>query len=165
MTRDARNTGPMRCVKTVLACATALALTTGPANAEEDGVFVDPDSPSGQEYKIPFESARRQADPRRAAPRSVASGADPATLFGEGVISPSAARKGRGSTTSGAGGRSTGEGSRPGADRRPNVVKLAASRPGAPDSGLGMPALFVGIALVVLLVGAGAGFVVRRRAD
>ena len=164
MTSDARNTGPMRRVKTVLACAAALALTTGPAYAQEDGVFVDPDSPSGQEYRIPFESARRQADPRPVSPGSVASGAEPATLFGEGVISPSAARKGRGSTTSGAGGSSAGERTRPGADRRPNVVKIAASRPGAPDSGLGTPALFVGIALVVLLVGAGAGFVVRRRA-
>jgi hypothetical protein len=161
MTIGARDTGPMRRIATGLACAAALALSAGPAYAQEDGVFVDPDSPSGQEYRIPFESARRQADPRPVSPQKVASGADRATLFGEGVISPSAARKSGGS---GSGKSSGGQGTTSGDDRRPEVVKIAASRPGAPDSGIGTPALFLGIALVVLLVGAGAGFVVRRRA-
>jgi hypothetical protein len=163
MTIGARDTGPMRRIATGLACAAALALSAGPAYAQEDGVFVDPDSPSGQEYRIPFESARRQADPRPVSPQKVASGADRATLFGEGVISPSAARGARKGSGSGSGKGSAGQGTGSGADRRPDIVKIATSRPGAPDSGLGTTALVLGIGVVVLLVGGGAGFVVRRR--
>jgi hypothetical protein len=165
-TIGARNTGPMRRVVTGLACAAALTLSAGPAYAQGDGVFVDPNSPSGKEYAIPLESARRQADPRPVSPQSVSSGASRATLFGEGVISPSTrgARKGGGSATSGAGGSSAAPGTGSGADQRPDILKIATSRPGAPDSGLGTPALVLGLGLLVLLVGAGAGFAVRRRA-
>ena len=158
MTIGARDTGPMRRARTGLACAAALALSAGPAYAQQDGVFVDPDSPSGKEYAIPFESARRQADPRPVSPQSVSSGASRATLFGEGVISPSAARGARRGGETGSGKGSSG------ADARPDVLKIATSRPGAPDSGLETPVLVLGIGLLVLLVGAGAGFVVRRRA-
>ena len=164
MAIGARNTGPMRRVATGLACAAALAVSAGPAYAQGDGVFVDPNSPSGKEYAIPLESARRQADPRPVSPQSVSSGASRATLFGEGVISPSAARGARKGGGSGSGKGSAGQGTGSGVDRRPDVVKIATSRPGAPDSGLGTPALVLGLGLLVLLVGAGAGFAVRRRA-
>ena len=160
-----RNTGlTMRRIGSGLACMAALALTAMPASAQEDGAIVDPDSPSGKEYEIPLESARRQADPRPASPKSISSGTSRPTLFGEGVITPSSARAARKQDgSSGADEGSDGHGARSGTDRRPEAVKIAASQPGAPDSGLGTPALFLGIALVVLLVGAGAGFVIRRR--
>ena len=40
-----------------------LALLVPRAAAQSDGVFVDPDSPTGKQYQLPLESARRQADP------------------------------------------------------------------------------------------------------
>ena len=160
-----RNTGSsMRRIGSGLACMAALSLTAMPASAQEDGAIVDPDSPSGKEYEIPLESARRQADPRPASPKSISSGTSRPTLFGEGVITPSSARAARKQDgSSGADEGSDGHGARSGTDRRPEAVKIAASQPGAPDSGLGTPALFLGIGLAVLLVGAGAGFVIRRR--
>jgi hypothetical protein len=167
MTIGARDTGRMRRVRTVLACTAVLVLGAGPAYAQSEGRFVDPESPSGKEYAIPLEGARRQADPRPVSPRSVASGADRATLFGDGVISPpagSGTRKSGGSAPSGAGGDSAGQGTGSAGEPKPSVVRIAASQPGAPDSGLGTSVLILGIGLVVLLVGAGAGFVVRRRA-
>jgi|SRR5829696_7351368 len=37
------------------------AFAAPPAAAQEDGVFVDPDSPAGKEYAIPLDEARREA--------------------------------------------------------------------------------------------------------
>ena len=169
MLKGARNTGLMRQLGTGLVCAAALALCALPANAQEDGSIVDPESPSGKEYEIPFESARRQADPRQIAPENSSSGRSQATLFGEGITAPSAARaaKSGGGASSGASGASSGESKTDGSgtDPQPGIVKIAASQPGAPDSGLGTSALFLGIAVVVLLIGAGAGLVFRRRAS
>ena len=47
----------------VIAGLASLALTGVPAPgmAQEDGVFVDPDSPAGKEYAVPLEEARRNS--------------------------------------------------------------------------------------------------------
>lgn len=70
------------------------ALAQGPG----DGVFVDPDSPAGVEYAIPFETAREQGSAGRENPPraggggargdSRASGQGSAPLFGSGIGPP-----------------------------------------------------------------------------
>ena len=52
----------------VLACAAAFALAS-PAEAQDDQVFVDPDSPTAHEYEIPLEQARRDASADQSAAR------------------------------------------------------------------------------------------------
>src|SRR5688500_10175816 len=49
--------------RTLATALAALALGAGaaPAAAQQDEVFVDPDSPTGREYDIPLERARRDA--------------------------------------------------------------------------------------------------------
>ena len=154
----------------MLTCAVAFAIGATDAAAQEPGVFfdpVDPDSPSGKEYAIPLESARRQADPRGAPPTG-ASRAGSAALFGEGVLA-----SGKGSPNS-SGDRSAGKDRRggEGADTTtrpradvPAVVGSAASRPAAPDGGIATPILVLGLGLLVVLIGVLAGVVIRRRAD
>lgn len=62
--------------------ALVLALTAPMAVAQEDGVFVDPDSPAGKEYVLPIDQARREAAGTGGRP-SVPGRPTPA--FGEGV--------------------------------------------------------------------------------
>jgi hypothetical protein len=57
-------------------------LPAAPAPAQEDGVTVDPDSPSGREYDIPTERARREAGSRD---KERPDKGDDAPLFGQGV--------------------------------------------------------------------------------
>jgi hypothetical protein len=150
-----------------LMCATLTAIGATDASAQSGGVFVDPDSPSGKEYAIPLESARRQADPQAPSGHAGGPAAAPATLFGEGVVSPSSTG---GKSSSDEGGKRAGKrGStvaEPDTDSATrDIVKIAASRPGAPDGGIGTPALVLGLGILVLLVGALAGVLIRRRSD
>src|SRR4051812_12712791 len=62
-----------------------LALGAGVVSAQEPGVVVDPESPSGKEYAIPLERARGEADPRGPKSSAGASAAGASTLFGAGV--------------------------------------------------------------------------------
>ena len=96
--RVTRNTEAVRKLKVLLVCALALAIGASGAEAQGQGVTVDPDSPSGKEYAIPLESARRQADPQRGTP-TTASRASSAALFGEGVVA-STRNEGRSPTRS-----------------------------------------------------------------
>ncbi|HEV2776018.1 MAG TPA: hypothetical protein VGV90_10540 [Solirubrobacteraceae bacterium] len=90
-----------------LACAAwAVVLATGlsaPAQAQRDGIFIDPDGPTAREYEIPLEAERRRIDGlagrgagvRRADPVAGDADAGPAAeLFGRGVT-PRGARSQR----------------------------------------------------------------------
>src|SRR4051812_7217122 len=55
---------PMRRIPRMLFLVLALALLPvagASAQSDDDGVHVDPNSPSGREYNIPVETARKQA--------------------------------------------------------------------------------------------------------
>ena len=153
----------------------ALALP-GTALAQEDGVTVDPDSPTAKEYAIPIESARRDAAP---ADRSTAT-----PLFGQGVTPEGETAETGGAPANddvdGAGNGSVGSGdgrsgasppkansATPGtAEDQPTleVVAQAASRPGAPSDG-GTAVLVAGGGIALVAAAAGAGFMARRRRD
>jgi hypothetical protein len=123
-------------------------------------VHVDPDSPSGHEYEIPLESARRQAEPGRDRSAPVPQGERSAPLFGEGITPKSQPQREQ---------RSSG-GERAPAKQRvgrvktpaPAEVRLAAANPGAPAGGLGSTALVLLGGVLVLGAGVGAGLLARR---
>jgi len=173
-----------------LALRTAVVVTLavpGVAGAQ-DGVFVDPDSPSGKEYAIPLEEARRDAG-AQGRPDRVRPGERSAELFGAGVgdggSPPQAGREtdagsDRPAADGGAGSRSVGEGvagspasssaprrsspapdgSRAGESPAPAVQPSPAGDVGASDGDL-----FVvgGVGIGVLALGALIGVVGRRR--
>jgi hypothetical protein len=60
---------------------------TAPAFAQEDGIFVDPDTPAGKEYAIPLEQARQEAvgETRDARVSGGSTLASAGGLFGEGI--------------------------------------------------------------------------------
>jgi hypothetical protein len=152
-------------------------LVPAPAAAQSGGVFVDPDSPTGKQYQLPLESARRQADPssdgRLAPPGARPSGTGPAALFGEGIAR--ASRAGKRSSSGGSGGKSRpggmaggskGSSSSPKTDSATsNTVQAAVSNPGAPSGGIGSTLLIAAGGGLVLLIGGLAGFVIRRRSS
>jgi hypothetical protein len=146
----------------------AVLLTAAPAGAQ---VVVDPDSPSGKEYAIPLESARRQAAPAPKPKAEVVQGARTSPLFGEGVGDGTA--KGAGDATAkGKRVREKGRAPDPQTAAQDNLsdsaratVRAAASRPGAPASGIGTPLLVALGAAGLLAAGAGAGWALRRRAS
>src|SRR5688572_28079183 len=136
--------------------ATALvALTLGagapPAAAQQDEVFVDPDSPTGREYDIPLERARRDAGQRPEiadAPYRSRS----APLFGVGVGDAAAAAPEAGAARE--------RPPRRGAAAR--AVEAAVVRPGAPEGGAGSALPVAGAGLLVLALGAAGGLALRR---
>jgi len=129
--------------------AIALAMPAG-AMAQDDEVFVDPDSPTGREYDIPLERARRDASPELGA-RDQPSRSRSAELFGEGISEPAAG----------------GPGGSPSREARtsaalPEPVRAAMLRPGAPEGGAGSSLLFGGAGLLVIALGVGGGVLLRR---
>jgi hypothetical protein len=165
----------VRRFRLVALAATVLLAATGSARAQ---VTIDPDSPSAKEYAIPLENERRQADPGRAPGAGVTQGERSSPLFGEGIEPPDrsqgaaerdagAAERDGGARRSGGGSDTSGrdrEGSAKESSRAPDIVRAATANPGAPDGGLGTPAVIGGVALAVLLLGGLAGVLVRRRA-
>jgi hypothetical protein len=164
------NTGVVRLTLSVLALFAVLA---SPAFAQTPGAQIDPGSPSAQEYSIPLERVRRQADP------SGESQAQPPTarvapLFGEGIEAQTS------SASTGGGGKSS-DGDRRRSDRRdrssgaqrdaerdestrvPDAVVAAAQQPGPPAGGIGSTLLVGGVAAVVLIAGGLGGLLLRRR--
>lgn len=146
--------------------ATASFGVPGAAQAQEPGVHVDPNSPSGREYVIPLEEARRVG--RDTADQPVpTSGSAQAPLFGDGIepASATAPKPGGGS------GRSS--------KRKPAAGSSGAERAAGKDSGGGPPAtaavyarqgtsgepqiVFLGAALVLMLAGFGAYRLAARR--
>lgn len=135
----------------------SFALLAGPAAAQDDGVYIDPDSAAAKEYAIPLDSARRAAQPQagtggEGAAASTAPAAAPAVpLFGEGV------EKRRGGGSDSAGGSAddpaarTPEPGEPGGALRPT----ASVQPSASF-------WTFGIAGAILLLGGSAAFALRR---
>jgi len=142
----------------------ALALTAPAAVAAEDEIFVDPGSPSGKEYALPIDSARKQA---AADARSTSSRSKAAPLFGEGV----------GDRDAGGGGSDAGGGGRNGAaasasedaagsqraDADGGTPVTARAQAANPDGGTGTLAI-IGAGAGVLLLGGAIGLTLRRRA-
>jgi hypothetical protein len=134
----------------------------------QDGVFIDPGSPSGKEYEIPFESARRGAVPETDPSAPITQGERSAVPFGEGIS---------GDTSSGGveGARSTSRseeaatsrdgrgGSRSGDESAIRIVEAASNNPGAPPASTGSTLLYLGVGAVALALGAGIGVFLRRR--
>lgn len=145
----------MRCLRQACLAIVVLSLIAADAPAQEDGVFVDPDSPAGKEYAIPFDEARREAGggsgggPRTAAP------------FGEGITPEDGEAPARREDASGSGdrdGREIGGGRTSPASPGGSPGVAASLEQGGPSAAL----LAGGIALGVLLLGATIGLVVRR---
>ena len=83
-----RHTDRVRfCRMAALTLLALLALAAPVRAQEEDGVFIDPDSPSGKEYQLPLETERRQADPSREPSNGIVQGARNSPIFGAGIVS------------------------------------------------------------------------------
>lgn len=157
-----------RSLRALLVALLSLIWLAPAAVAQEEGVFVDPGSPTGKEYAIPLDSARRQADPSGGS-----AGAAPgsAPLFGAGIVA--AGGSGAGSETGGSAGehaptgRADGNGSEKSAGSAASaetaaVLQAATQTPGAPSGGLGTPAIVALLAAGLLVTGGLAGVVVKR---
>ncbi len=144
----------------------AVGLPAGSASAQ-DGVVVDPSSPSGKEYAIPLDAARRDA-----APGGQNSGGDSqsAPLFGEGVGDSQADE----TIAAGSKPRSEGESRQrksrsegtPEPEAKTAEPKLRPARPVAaalPDGDASSTLTVVAVALSVLLLGGVIGSIARRR--
>src|SRR5918993_1804344 len=71
-------------IRTALVVIVALTFGIDGARAQ-DGVFIDPGSPSGKEYEIPLETVRRGAQPGTDPSAPITQGERSATPFGEGI--------------------------------------------------------------------------------
>lgn len=157
--------------------AVGLVLIAPESGVAQTGVYVDPDSPTGKQYQIPLESARRQADPesdgRTAPPGGRPAGTGPAALFGEGIASASRAGKQSSSSGSKGGSKSKGSGRSNGSSASgttgsagaSNTLQSAVSNPGAPAGGIGSTLLIAAGGGLVLLIGCLTGYVIRRRSS
>ena len=146
-----------------ISCCVLLAVPSG-VGAQTDDVFVDPDSPTGREYDIPLERARRNADP---APSAASGGSRSrgAALFGEGITETEAAESGGGDGRA-SGDRKQRSPTRPLRESRrsiPPAVKAAIRQPGAPDASDRTLLTVAAGAGLVLASGLLFGYLLRRR--
>jgi hypothetical protein len=125
-----------------------------PAYAQQ-GVFIDPGSPSGKEYALRLETARRAADPGRDPSAPVRLGETSAPLFGQGIRS--AERGGAKRRVEGFGGGRTE------LVHSPAAVRIAAAHPGTPTGGTSAVLVVSAASGLILLAGALAGVALRRR--
>jgi hypothetical protein len=149
--------------------------TAAPSAAQDEGVTIDPNSPSAKEYAIPLESERRQANPRQHPGDRIQQGSRSSPLFGEG-IEPARGASGDGTKPSSDGTGTSGSGV-PGATAREGrastrksetqataaEVLRATSNPGAPAGSVDTVLIIAAVAAAVLALGAGAGLLLRRR--
>jgi hypothetical protein len=152
----------------VLVVLVASLVNAAPAVAQEDGVFVDPDSPGGKEYAIPLDTQRRQAAPSAS---TGAAGVEDAPLFGTGITGESGGKATR-SSPDGNSERDGSDGADGAVGRNSDIplatgdaraaVSAATQNPGAPSGGLGAPAFIALLAAAILLVGGLAGWTIRR---
>jgi hypothetical protein len=144
--------------------ALASLLLAAPAFAQEDGVFIDPDSPSAKEYRLPLESERRQADPgQEPAAAGIVQGERSAPILGAGIEGGGTGAK-RGSRSKEKAARSSKpQKAAPDGDDA-EILQAATSNPGPPAGGIGVALIIGGVAVGVLLRGGLAGLLLRRRA-
>ena len=141
-------------------------LLAAPASAQEDGVFIDPDSPSAKEYSLPLESERRQADPEQEPSAGIVQGERSSPIFGTGIVRGDESERARsGSRSTQDDGPDSSRGGRAAAgrarcrDRRGRDIESRAARRRH------RRALIIGgVAVGVLLLGGLAGLLLRRRA-
>lgn len=164
-----RHTGSVVSRRSLIAVTAAAAVAMPGAASAQDGVFVDPDSPSGKEYAIPLEAARRQADPDSSREVRVTPGQrDVSPLFGEGIESPAAGKAGASglprrkdrADAEGAAGDRFGDSM---GDTTREALRAAVSRPAAPGADVRSTLLVVGGSAAVLLLGALGGYALRRQ--
>jgi hypothetical protein len=137
------------------------------ALAQGDGVYVDPNSPTGKQYKLPIESARQQANPKGdgklVPPGARPAGTTAAPLFGAGITPASAHVATKSGQKRHASGNSSPKSSSTTSESSTTPLKAAIQNPGAPSGGIGAPLLFAGGAAVLLLVATLVGLLLRRR--
>lgn len=167
-----RHTGLMGTRRLVVGLTLLIVAVCASPAAAQQSIFVDPDSPTGAEYDIPLERARRDASPDpQSANQSYRSSSAP--LFGSGIETGSdgggKARTSSPSSSGARGSRSTGKKAqrsrRSGRRGIPEAVQAAIRQPGAPDGGIGTTLLFGGAGLLVLLLGGAVGIALRRARD
>ena len=149
----------------LILCALALAMPAAAGAADE--IFVDPGSPSGKEYALPIDSARKQAAGDARGPSSRTKGTP---LFGEGVGDRDAGGAGGGGgggsdDGGGGGGATKGSGDKADAERDDadgGTPVTARAQAASPDGGAGTIAI-IGAGAGVLLLGAAIGLILRRR--
>jgi len=154
-------------LRRLLALLCAFTVMAPAAAAQEDGVFVDPGSPSGKEYVLPIDRARAEA----AGSKKTQKGPDSekAPLFGEGVDGKDrGSARGSSARVQAAGGGDERSSDDPAssADPASNAAAGQLSLPaqaGTADGGLGLGAS-IGAGVGFLLIGGGAGLWLRRRA-
>jgi len=132
------------------------AVATPSANAQQDEVFVDPESPAGTEYAVPLDQARREATGASAGGEAgtPSQGGEAQPLFGVGIQ-----REPKRSAKSGHRRHAQSKPSQsatPTSDQRAAAVEAAAASDG---SGC---LLSAGIAAAVLAAGLLVGFGLRR---
>jgi hypothetical protein len=139
------------------------AVSAAPA-AAQDGVHLDPDSPTAKEYAVPLDAARRGASSGSTAQTPSGSAqTETAPLFGEGIAPVKKPASGKSGGGSGAKAKSPTASTNPPAAVS-EIVSAAATRPGTPDGG-GAGALLpvAGGALLLLALGGAGGLALRRR--
>jgi hypothetical protein len=149
-------------VASILALTALLAAGATPAGAQ-DGPVVDPNSPTGKEYALPLDTARREAAGVKG---KAATKGESAPLFGEGIeAAGNAAPSPRKTTSSRATSPSKANGAAGVAGDAPAAAAriLAGARPGAPSDGGLSPLVAVGGGMLLLACGAAAGLALRRR--
>ena len=135
----------------------------------QDGVTFDPGSPTGKEYAIPFEEARRNASSDRTTLEATQRrGERSAPLFGEGIGDDSSGGGGGGGSTNGNGGAKGDGGSGSAGESGSTIVDRSLSatntlRAAAPDGGAQSALMIGGLALALLVLGGVIGSIARRR--
>jgi hypothetical protein len=153
----------------------SLALVPGSAAAQsspEPGVHVDPNSPSHKEYAIPLDEARGNATPSGARAKAPASTAQPpatttetAPLFGAGITPDHAKSKGKPRKAAAKDQTSApADDSSNTSSTKDAAAIAAASRTGGGGDGGGLAGP-IGLGVLVLVLGGGLGFLVRRRSS
>ena len=147
-------------VRSALIALVVLAVAAPPAIAQEDGVFVDPDSPAGREYAVPLEEARREATGTAGGTTE----SDGDQLFGVGIERSSSGGRGaggaKGSGVAGGGGGNSDGGNQAGSGEPAHWPERGRDR--SRGSGGSSAGLTAGIAGSVLLLGLLGGLGLRR---
>lgn len=146
----------------LLLCALVVSPTL--AVAQDDEIFVDPDSPAGKEYALPIDRARQDNAAQARSPRSASERAAP--LFGEGVRSEETAapppRQAGVASAAGPAQRALAPAANDGAARVDRTAR-AATEPITTPGGPGGLITIAGAGMGVVLLGALGGLWLRRR--